>query len=459
LRRKVASVAFVTASIGAASLYGHASTTDAHAAVACSPTRQATSAEAERRTRPGEAVQIGDKINLAVFENMVRQEEKWGSQQGAPDLSRSFVQRAELSGERTIQQSGALSLPFLGQIPAEGCTIDELEKAVARSFEQTFRRPAFVTVLAIEHNPIFIAGPVKNPGSYKYSTGMTVLHAVALAGGTGGAQEGWMAVETVREQSRAEQLRAGTTRALARAAVLRGERDGTDAAIPPQLVELVGNSAAAAAVQDQKSLRSLALSMRQARESALRSAVINSASELQAAQMRLPSLDTAIKLRSDRLQTVATLNSSGIATKAQLVDVQAGLVDVEAKKQEALAAIAAAKQKRDQATAELSAFTVEHQAQRELEISAADREVLENRESIETSRGILKAMAPQGEGLVAKQLSLVFEIHRHTANGIQIIPAEETTELIPGDLVRVSPPGNTIRSPVTATSIINVAGK
>ncbi len=459
MRRKIASVAFITASIGATAVFVFASATAIQAEAACSPASHDAAPEIEKQTRAAsEAVQAGDKINLAVFETVVRQEDKWGSQQANPDLSRSFVQRAELSGERTIQENGALSLPFLGQISVEGCTIGQLEKAVAQSFEQTFRRPAFVTVLAVEHNAVFVAGPVKNPGTYKYSTGMTVLHAIALSGGLERAQEGWMAIEAIRERSRAEQLRASTTRALARAAVLRGERDGTDVAIPPHLIELVGNSAVAAALQDQKSLRSLALGTRQARDSALRSAVANATSELQAAQMRLPSLDTAIKLRSDRLQAVTHLNSSGIASKAQLSDVQAGLVDMEAKKQEALAAIAAAKQKLDQANAELTAFTVEQQTHRELEISAADREVLENWESIETSRGILKAMAPQSEDLAATQTSLAFEIHRHSPHSIKIIPAEETTELIPGDLVRVKPASST-HSPVTTTPVINVAGK
>jgi polysaccharide biosynthesis/export protein ExoF len=457
VRRKITSMAIIAASIGTAGVYAHVTATDARGDTLCSAASQEGEAEKKLQTST-DAVQIGDKVNLAVFEHIVHQEDKWGPQPVAPDLSRSFVQRAELSGERIVQENGVLSLPFLGQIPAEGCTTGDLEKGVARAFEQVFHRPAFVTVLSVEHNPVFIVGPVKNPGSYKYSIGMTVLHAIALSGGIERFQEGWMAIEAAREESRTEHLRLNTTRVLARAAVLRGERDAAGAVIPAQLVELVGKAAAAAAVDDEKVLRSLALSTRQARESALRSAAANAASEVQAAQMRLPSLDASIKLRSERLQAITSLNANGIASKAQLADVQTALVDMEARKQDAMAAVAAAKQKLDQANAELKAFDLEYRSQRELEISTAEREILENWENMATSRGIIKTMQPQSEVTAAKQSTLVFEIHRHSSNGISIIQADEITELKPGDLVRVKAGANG-PAPVNTNTYINVAGK
>ncbi len=426
----------------------------AHGDTFCAVTSYETGIGAEKQAKTqGEVVQIGDKVNLAVFERAVRQEDKWGPQAGGADLSRSFIQRAELSGERTVQENGALALPLLGQIAVDGCSLDEAERTIARAFEQAFHRPAFATVLSIEHNPIFIVGPVKNPGSYKYSAGMTVLHAIALSGGINRTQDAWLAIEAVREESRAEHLRVNTARALARAAVLRSERDRSGIAIPGQLVALIGNAAAAAAVEDEKALRSLALSIRQAREVALRLAAGNTASELEAAQMRLPSLDASIKLRSERLQAITSLHSSGVASKAQLVEVQTALVDMEAKKFDALAAVAAAKQKRDQAKAELIAFNLEYQSQRELEISTADRETRENWENIADSQGILTAMSPQGENLSMKAGAFVFEIHRHSPNGIKIIPADEISELKPGDLIRIKAVGGKHSQAKTNTAI------
>jgi exopolysaccharide production protein ExoF len=385
---------------------------------------------------PADVLRIGDKINLTVFERLVRQEERWRPQQQVPDLSRSFIQRAELSGERTVQDNGTMSLPFLGQIPAEGLTSKELESAVSRAFEQAFQRPAFVTVLSIEHDPIFVVGPVKNPGSYKYSTRMTVLHAIALAGGTERSREGaWLDVEAIREASRAEHLRVNVSRALARATVLRAERDGNAVTVPPRLALLLGDAQAKAAIEDQRALRSLAVSMHGAREAALRSAAVNAKTELELAKDRIAPLDASTKLRSERLNAMSSLNSKGIASRAQLIEVQSALSDIEAKKQEALSAVAAANRRFEQANADMTAFQLEYRTQLELEMLAADRETLDHLDSIAASQGTLVAMQAQNP---AKKALLSFEIVRRTADGTRKVAADEVTELVPGDLVRVN---------------------
>ena len=45
-----------------------------------------------------------------------------------------------------------------------------------------FKQPS-VAVEVVQYRPIFILGEVKKPGQYKYQPGMTVLTAVAIAGG------------------------------------------------------------------------------------------------------------------------------------------------------------------------------------------------------------------------------------------------------------------------------------
>ncbi len=69
-----------------------------------------------RTSTTGPALRIGDKINLAVFVRLAH--DKWDRQAEAADASRSFLQRAEFSGERTIQDNGVLALPLLGLIPS-----------------------------------------------------------------------------------------------------------------------------------------------------------------------------------------------------------------------------------------------------------------------------------------------------------------------------------------------------
>src|SRR5262249_47760192 len=139
---------------------------------------------------------IGDKLKIGFYERLDFEEEKWG--RGRP-ARRGFEQRMELSGEYTVGEDGSISLPLLGTIPVVGRTAPELQALLAGPLEDLIGRKGFVTILALERQPIYVLGPVKNPGAYKYAPGMTVFHAMALAGGLERATlEPWQRIEAVR---------------------------------------------------------------------------------------------------------------------------------------------------------------------------------------------------------------------------------------------------------------------
>ncbi|TIU60966.1 MAG: exopolysaccharide biosynthesis protein, partial [Mesorhizobium sp.] len=64
------------------------------------------------------------------------------------------------------------------------------------TFNQLLGRKGLVNILSLERSPIYVLGPVRNPGSFKYAPGMTILHAVALAGGLNqSSSEPWQQIE------------------------------------------------------------------------------------------------------------------------------------------------------------------------------------------------------------------------------------------------------------------------
>jgi protein involved in polysaccharide export with SLBB domain len=100
-----------------------------------------------------------DKIRLIVY--------------GEPDLS----------GEFALNARGRISLPLLGEIEAEGLTIDELREKVAAGLSEGYVNDARVAAEIVEYRPYYILGEVGDPGEYPYSAGMTVIKSVAAAGG------------------------------------------------------------------------------------------------------------------------------------------------------------------------------------------------------------------------------------------------------------------------------------
>jgi polysaccharide export outer membrane protein len=103
---------------------------------------------------------------------------------GAGDSLRITVfGEADLSGTFKISDNGALVMPLVGQVKAQGLSIPELQKKLVSQLNVKAVKSPDVTIQIEEYRPFFILGEVKNPGSYPYVPEMTVLTAVAIAGG------------------------------------------------------------------------------------------------------------------------------------------------------------------------------------------------------------------------------------------------------------------------------------
>jgi len=90
----------------------------------------------------------------------------------------------DLSGEFDIDGEGDLAMPLVGDIAAAGLTARQLEDAIeTRLKEGGYLVNPQVSLEVLNYRPFYIIGEVNNPGSYQYVNGMTVINAVALAGG------------------------------------------------------------------------------------------------------------------------------------------------------------------------------------------------------------------------------------------------------------------------------------
>jgi polysaccharide export outer membrane protein len=89
----------------------------------------------------------------------------------------------DLSGEFQLDGAGNFALPLIGEVKADGLTTRELEKRIEDQFAQGYLRDPKVSIEVLNYRPFYILGEVKAPGSFPYVNGMTVLNAVALAGG------------------------------------------------------------------------------------------------------------------------------------------------------------------------------------------------------------------------------------------------------------------------------------
>ncbi len=89
-----------------------------------------------------------------------------------------------LTGEFRVSDSGLVALPLIGGVRASGLSPDMLATRVSESLVRAnlLRAPS-VAAEVIAYRPIFVLGEVSKPGQYPYQPGMTVVTAVAVAGG------------------------------------------------------------------------------------------------------------------------------------------------------------------------------------------------------------------------------------------------------------------------------------
>lgn len=90
---------------------------------------------------------------------------------------------ADITGEYEVDTNGQISVPLAGHIEAQGLTTKQLERAITAALAKGIVRDPRVNVEVALYRPYYILGEVKKSGEYPYRLGLTVMDAVATAGG------------------------------------------------------------------------------------------------------------------------------------------------------------------------------------------------------------------------------------------------------------------------------------
>ena len=89
----------------------------------------------------------------------------------------------DISGEYEIDSGGQVSVPLAGHLKAAGSTTRQLERSITSALSKGIVRDPRVNVEIAAYRPYYILGEVKKSGEYPYRLGLTVMDAVASAGG------------------------------------------------------------------------------------------------------------------------------------------------------------------------------------------------------------------------------------------------------------------------------------
>jgi polysaccharide export outer membrane protein len=89
----------------------------------------------------------------------------------------------QLSGVLAVRPDGRVSIAGVGDIIAAGHTAHELEAVIGKALTQTISSPMVSVAVKESGAHIYVLGEVGKPGAYPLHGSLTVLQALALAGG------------------------------------------------------------------------------------------------------------------------------------------------------------------------------------------------------------------------------------------------------------------------------------
>jgi polysaccharide export outer membrane protein len=104
---------------------------------------------------------------------------------GAGDKLRIEVYKdPQLSQSAQVRPDGKVTLPLIGDLMASGLTPIELRDLIATKLKEYVTNPT-VTVIVVETVPAtaYVMGEVNHPGAVNLQTPLTIIQALAIAGG------------------------------------------------------------------------------------------------------------------------------------------------------------------------------------------------------------------------------------------------------------------------------------
>jgi exopolysaccharide production protein ExoF len=351
---------------------------------------------------------------------------------------------SSVSGEYTVGPSGSISLPFLGDLPAEGKTTEDIATQIGIKLEQQFglrNRPSASVELS-EFRPIFISGDVERPGQYPYTPKLTISKALSLSGGLRRADAGQrFARDFISAKGDETVLMAQRGRLIVRRARLEAEIAQQDQIDEPKELKHFPDA------QDLLASENALMASRRKRLTLQLEGLEELKSLIQAEIVALAkkneSQNRQLDLAKDDLAKVDVLAEKGLALSARKLgaeqraaDIEQNLLDIDTNSLTAKQAISKANQ--DEITLRND---WDNQLAQELQNTESDLDAL-NLKLATTDALMSEALAQSADAsrfdTEDPSNNITYHITRESDGKTQEIDAQLNTLLQPGDLINAT---------------------
>jgi protein involved in polysaccharide export with SLBB domain len=342
----------------------------------------------------------------------------------------------DLNGIYVIGESGQVRLPRIGVFNARNRTPQELERDIRQIVERKGEKLGYFSVDVTRCRPFYVTGLVEHPGPYDFLPGLTVLHAVSLAGGLHRLPPSSI-VDALREKRMLTETMSRVTELIARRARLEAEREGTQTIPVPQELVRLDPSRAREIVDGERAVLDQSRQVISREKSALESLVALKHKSAESYDREIARLEQRIEEQTKIFSQLQKLHEVKVINQQRFLEAVVSLDGLKRDKQLAVAGLSQVNTDLEKAQRDLAQLTLTNSARIAMEIAGTELELRRLKrvaaEMQKLAAGLDAAASQDNSGLVA-----TYKIMRRNADGrLSVVQATETTPIMPGDLVQV----------------------
>jgi exopolysaccharide production protein ExoF len=264
----------------------------------------------------GSSITVGDRLRIAFYSGLGGADDSVGAK--ALKLS-SLIERQDMTGEYVVQTDGTIFLPFLGKVEAAGRGEADLLSLLEKKAAEAFPGVSKVSVRTVEREPVYVTGDVPQPGAFRYSPGMLVMHVVALAGlrrdGPQTADIG-SRLAVVQETERLRQSQLKMADLIAQRDVLIAARDARAPNPSEDLKKLIGTQEAAERITAAKRVADMESEELTVEQKALADGIAMLEGERYLLTQGMSEAEGSLKFHVSRFDRVSEMHNRGVMTDA-----------------------------------------------------------------------------------------------------------------------------------------------
>ena len=363
---------------------------------------------------------------------------------GANDIVQITVYgQPALTGPFPVDVDGNIGYPVIGNIAIGGLTATEVGSKISKALAEHI--PGLTVTASInQYAPVFIVGDVRSPGKYEYRPGMVALELMALGGGAGKGEAPTVTsgMQLISAQQEYADLQLQITSLSIRRVRVEAELKGNDFiySLPDKPGPNTNDDALNMRILDgEKTLFDVRRNNLAAERQALKAQVSSYSDEIRTLQESIKLHDTEIQLLQENVDASKSLVARGLAAKSSLREMER---DLSATRRDALElASFLARARQNQLAVQQRIVNLEDIRRSEAASALQDIDLniarMERRSAaqLQTMAEIAKSSGNMSTADMMRKLD--FTVSRNIDGTFTEMTADQTTEIRPGDILRV----------------------